>query len=79
MSGGNAYEIAMNPFAEAGCYIPEPGDVIIVKPTAKNFRLSNESIKCIKEQIESAVPDTVKVLVLAENLDISVIRNGEQQ
>ena len=78
MSGENTYPLTIDPFVEASCYIPESGDVIIVKPTAVKFRLSCESIRSIKEQIEAAVPDTVKVIVLAESLDISVIRNGEQ-
>ena len=61
------------------CYKPQPGDVLIVKPAASaSFRLGPESIRWLKEQLESFLPDTVKVLVLAENLDIEIIRNGEQ-
>ena len=59
------------------CYKPQPGDVLIVKPT-EGIRLAEQTIEKVREKLEGHLPSFVKVLVLADNLDIEIIRNGEQ-
>ena len=57
-------------------YRPQPGDVMIVKPTSERV-LSMQAVEQIKETLKASVPDYVKVLVFSSELEIEVIRPGE--
>ena len=61
------------------CYKPQPGDVLIVKPASPKETLSNGYVDSVKKTMRELLPSTVKVLVFPTNLDIEIIRNGEQQ
>ena len=60
------------------CYKPQPGDVLIIRP-ANGLRMAEQTMEKLREKLEQYLPQFVQVLVLADSIDIEIIRNGEQQ
>ena len=62
-------------FEMVGVYTPQPGDVVIVRPRGDApFRFPKDIRGEIAETLTGALPDFVKVVVLADNVEMSVVR-----
>ena len=62
-------------FEMAGVYTPQPGDVVMVRPRGEGLlRFSPLQIQHLKDTLTGALPDFVEVVVLADNVEISVVR-----
>ena len=58
-------------------YTPREGDVLLVQPKGAGYRLSRETAESIQAKLQETVPASVKVLVVPESLDFSVVREED--